>query len=48
VGGFALPEDADYTRTVAAARARLDAAAFEMHWQAGRALPLDQAIEEAL
>jgi predicted ATPase/DNA-binding SARP family transcriptional activator len=35
-------------RTVAAARAALDAAAFAAAWAAGRALPLDQTIAEAV
>jgi predicted ATPase/DNA-binding SARP family transcriptional activator len=37
-----------YERTVAAVRAALDAVAFAAAWAAGRALPLEQAIAEAL
>jgi hypothetical protein len=37
-----------YERTVAAVRAALDAVAFVAAWAAGRALPLEQAIAEAL
>ena len=39
---------ADYDRIVAAARAQLDEAAFDVAWAAGRALTLDEAIAEAL
>ncbi|HEU5101084.1 MAG TPA: tetratricopeptide repeat protein [Roseiflexaceae bacterium] len=39
---------APYQRGVAAARAQLDAAAFAAAWSAGRALTLEQAINEAL
>jgi len=39
---------ADYDRYVAAARAQLDAATFAAAWAEGRALPLEQAIAEAL
>jgi non-specific serine/threonine protein kinase len=39
---------ARYERTVTAVRAALDAAAFVAAWAAGRALPLEQAIAEAL
>jgi predicted ATPase/DNA-binding SARP family transcriptional activator len=39
---------ARYERTVAAARAALEAATFAAAWAAGRALPLEQAIAEAL
>lgn len=37
-----------YDRTVASIRAHLDDAAFVEAWARGRAMPLDQAIEEAL
>jgi hypothetical protein len=37
-----------YERTVAAARAALEAAAFAAAWAAGRALPLEQALGQAL
>lgn len=37
-----------YDRTVAGIRAHLDDAAFMEAWARGRAMPLDQAIEEAL
>jgi non-specific serine/threonine protein kinase len=39
---------ADYERNLAATRAQLDDAAFAAAWAAGRALPLEQAIAEAL
>src|SRR5262249_30260885 len=39
---------ADYERDVAAARAQMDEAAFAAAWAAGQALPLEQAIAEAL
>ncbi|MHB8578121.1 MAG: LuxR C-terminal-related transcriptional regulator, partial [Dehalococcoidia bacterium] len=39
---------ADYARSLAVARDQLDAAAFAAAWAAGRALPLEQAIEEFL
>ena len=38
----------DYERDVAACRAELDDATFAAAWAAGRALPLEQAIAEAL
>ncbi|HET9221890.1 MAG TPA: tetratricopeptide repeat protein, partial [Roseiflexaceae bacterium] len=41
-------ERADYDRAVAAARAQLGEDAFAAAWEAGRALPLEQAIEVAL
>jgi predicted ATPase/class 3 adenylate cyclase/Tfp pilus assembly protein PilF len=37
-----------YDRTVAAARAQLDASAFTTAWTAGRALTMEQAVSEAL
>jgi non-specific serine/threonine protein kinase len=39
---------ADQERRVAAARAQLDEAAFEQAWAEGRAIPLEQAIHDAL
>jgi tetratricopeptide (TPR) repeat protein len=49
VGGLALEpkERSKYERCVSRARADLGAAAFDAAWQAGRALPLAQAITEA-
>jgi hypothetical protein len=41
-------ERADHDRAVAAARAQLGEDGFAAAWEAGRALPLEQAIEEAL
>jgi hypothetical protein len=41
-------EQARYNRTVAAAQAQLDEAAFTAAWEEGRALPLGQVIGEAL
>ncbi|MFL5803167.1 MAG: tetratricopeptide repeat protein [Roseiflexaceae bacterium] len=48
--GWPLPpvSRADYERDVAAVRAQLDEATFAATWAAGRALPLEQAITEAL
>jgi tetratricopeptide (TPR) repeat protein len=48
--GIPLPPAyrAAHERDVAAARAQLDEAAFAAAWAAGRALPLEQAIDEAL
>ncbi|HEX5502343.1 MAG TPA: tetratricopeptide repeat protein [Thermomicrobiales bacterium] len=40
--------EAAYRRDLAAARAQLDEAAWASAWEAGRALPLEQAIAEAL
>jgi tetratricopeptide (TPR) repeat protein len=49
IGMPVSPSDsADFDRNVAAARAQLDEAAFAAAWAAGRALPLEQAIVEAL
>jgi predicted ATPase len=42
------PERADYERTVAAARAHLEPAAFRAAWAEGEALPLEQAVASAL
>jgi len=39
---------ADYDRILAEVRAQLGEDAFAAAWEAGRALPLEQAIEEAL
>jgi DNA-binding CsgD family transcriptional regulator len=39
---------ADYERSLAVARGRLDEAAFAAAWAAGRALPLERAVSEAL
>jgi predicted ATPase/transcriptional regulator with XRE-family HTH domain len=48
-GGPVWPaEQAEYTRHQAAARAQLPTAVWEGVWAAGRAMPLAQAIEEAL
>ncbi|HEU5100018.1 MAG TPA: hypothetical protein VFU22_13410, partial [Roseiflexaceae bacterium] len=41
-------QQASYQRGVAAARALLDQATFAAAWAAGRTLPLEQAIAEAL
>ena len=38
----------DYDRSLASARAELDAAAFDEAWKEGQALPLDQACAEAV
>jgi len=48
--GWPLPpvSRADYERDVAAVRAQLDEATFAAAWAAGRALPLEQAIADAL
>ncbi|HEX9440857.1 MAG TPA: hypothetical protein VF909_14320, partial [Roseiflexaceae bacterium] len=48
--GAPLPpvERPDYERTVAAARAQLDAATFATAWAEGQALTLEQVIAEAL
>jgi non-specific serine/threonine protein kinase len=48
--GAPLPpaDRASYERTVATARAHLNAAAFARVWEEGRAMVLDQAIAEAL
>ena len=48
--GWPLPpvSRADYERDVAAARAQLGEATFAAAWAAGRALPLEQAITDAL
>lgn len=43
-----VPDRSLYERTVAAARAQLGEAVFGAAWAAGWALPLDQAIAEAL
>ncbi len=45
---IALCDKAEYDRDVRAARAQLDATAFARAWAAGRALSLDQAMNEAL
>jgi predicted ATPase/transcriptional regulator with XRE-family HTH domain len=42
------PEQVEYERHLAAARAQLDEAAFTVAWRAGHALPLREAIAEAL
>jgi tetratricopeptide (TPR) repeat protein len=48
-GGPVWPaEQTEYTRHQAAARAHLPTAVWEAAWAAGRAMPLSQAIEEAL
>jgi hypothetical protein len=48
-GASRYPVDhAEYQRNVAFMRAAIDATAFTAAWEAGRALPLDQAIAEAL
>ena len=39
---------ADYERAVAVTRAQLDAATFAAAWAAGRAIPLEQVLAEAL
>jgi DNA-binding NarL/FixJ family response regulator len=41
-------ERESHERAVAAARAALDGAAFAVEWPAGRALPLDKVVAEAL
>ena len=41
-------ERPSYERTLAAAHAQLDEAAFVTAWAAGQAIPLDQRIIEAL
>jgi hypothetical protein len=48
--GLPLPpaERPDYERTVAAARAQLDEAAFATAWAQGRAMSLDQLVAYAL
>jgi tetratricopeptide (TPR) repeat protein len=48
--GAPLPpsERTDYDRDVASSRAQLDAATFAAAWAQGRALPLEQAIADAL
>ena len=43
-----LSTHSDYERQVATVRAQLDEATFAAAWAAGRALPLEQAIAEAL
>lgn len=45
---FKLPERAFFDRGIAAVRAGLDRPAFESTWEAGRALPLAEAIAEAM
>jgi hypothetical protein len=47
-GHTALFHQLEFERNIAAARAKLDEAAFAAAWAAGRALSLDQAIAEAL
>ena len=47
VGRQVPAERAAYDRSVAAARAQLDLAAFTAAWAKGRAMPLEQAIAEA-
>jgi predicted ATPase/DNA-binding CsgD family transcriptional regulator/Tfp pilus assembly protein PilF len=44
----ALLPRADYDRTVEGIRTHLDEATFAQAWEQGRAMPLEQAIEEAL
>jgi non-specific serine/threonine protein kinase len=41
-------DDAEHRRYIAAARRRIDGAAWTASWGAGRALPLDHALAEAL
>ncbi|HEU5099031.1 MAG TPA: LuxR C-terminal-related transcriptional regulator, partial [Roseiflexaceae bacterium] len=50
VAGIPLPPvlRADYERDIATVHAQLDEASFAAAWAAGRALPLEQAIAEAL
>jgi tetratricopeptide (TPR) repeat protein len=43
-----LPDRAEHERTIALARARLDAASFEAAWAVGRAMSLEQAAVLAL
>ncbi|MGI8825752.1 MAG: LuxR C-terminal-related transcriptional regulator [Chloroflexota bacterium] len=49
IGATVWPANAaDYERTLSVVRGRLDQSAFAAEWSAGRALPLERAIEEAL
>jgi predicted ATPase len=49
IGALMWPvERASYNRTLAAAQAQLDAAAFAAAWEEGRALPLEEAVALAL
>jgi hypothetical protein len=43
-----LVDRADYERDVAAVRARLDAATFQIAWEAGQKMMLDEMLEFAL
>jgi hypothetical protein len=43
-----LPDRAEHERTIALARARLDAASFEAAWAVGRAMSLERAAVLAL
>jgi non-specific serine/threonine protein kinase len=45
---FAPPEQARMERAIAPARARLSEASFTAAWSAGRAMPVEQAVAEAL
>jgi hypothetical protein len=48
LGPFALPERAAYERARDMARTKLDVPGFERVWAGGRALPLQEAVAEAM
>jgi hypothetical protein len=46
--GAPADEQAAFDRSIAAARAQLDEAMFARAWAAGQAMPVEQAVKEAL